>query len=253
MGRERKPMNIKLWTMVAALLLSLTGLAFSTPSTQIWVPSTDVQAFKVVHFGFDMFIKTSRQTSGVREPSVINNGLTVGVLPFSEVQMEVGLDQRVVGFDGYDTYPLYFNAKVGLPEDGIFKGFPAIALGGFDIGTRKNVTNFNVLYGVVAKTLPVVGRLSVGYFTGNEKLLLGRDGGKDNAGLIASWDRTISEVSDKLWLCVDYMGTKSGYGALSAGLAWKFADNVGVIGAMNFWNNTDYRPTATLQVDIDLK
>lgn len=234
-----------------ALVVSffLSGTVFATPSTIIWIPSTDFQPYKKVHLGFDTYMKT-KKNNGTREPSVINNGITVGVLPYEKIQAEVGIDQRIVGAEPADSNPLYFNFKLGTPEDSISKGMPAFAIGGYDFGTKKDVTDYNLLYALVSKTF-YIGRLSAGYFVGNSKLLLDDNGNKDNKGVLLSYDRTMSEISDKLWFAVDYQATKSGYGALSAGFSWKFAPNVSVIFGYDIYNNSNYKPTATIQVDID--
>lgn len=225
------------------------GVAYATPSTQIWIPSTDIQPYKKVHFGADTYIKTASQDNGVTEPTVTNLGLTVGVLPWEKFQMEVGIDYRDIG--GNHAYPLLFNAKVGIPEDALYKYSPAIAVGGYDFGTKSDVTDNNLFYALVAKTIGKLGRLSAGYYTGNDKLLIKTDGTKDNDGVLLSWDRTISEISDKLWLAVDYQGGKSAYGALSFAFAWKFAPNVGVIYGYDIYNESALKPTATIQLDID--
>jgi hypothetical protein len=244
--------------MVLSLVLLCGTTAFATPSTQIWIPSTDVQPFKKLHFGFDQYIKARRLDGTSREPNVINNGLTLGVLPYEKVQLEVGIDQRAYGIEPYDSAPIYWNAKLGTPEGSLFNGSPAIAVGGYDFGTKKYDsaagwgTDYNIVYGLLAKTLGKAGRFSVGYYQGNDKLLLDKNGKADEKGVLASWDRTISEVSDKLWVAVDYQEGENSYGALSYGVAWKFAPNVGVILGMDDWNNDNYKPTYTIQVDIDL-
>jgi hypothetical protein len=256
-------MNMNKIGFAAGLVLLCSAAAYATPSTQIWIPSTDIQPYKKLHFGFDQYLKArgnspySASTGGL-EPNVINNGLTIGVLPTEKVQMEVGIDQRAYGIEPYDSAPIYWNAKLGTPEGSLFDGSPAIAVGGFDFGTKKYTTtagwgtDYNIVYGLIAKTLGKAGRISVGYYSGNDKLLLDKNGKADEADVLASWDRTISELSDKLWIAVDYMGGKNSYGALSYGVAWKFAPNVGVIFGMDDWNNSNYKPTYTIQVDIDL-
>src|SRR3990172_12513358 len=105
--------GIRFFTATVMFLVMAAGMAYATPSTQIWIPSTDVQPYKKVHFGMDSYIKTESQ-DGVYEATVTNYGLTVGVLPFEKVQAEVGVDYRDIG--GAHDYPLYFNAKVGTPE-----------------------------------------------------------------------------------------------------------------------------------------
>lgn len=227
--------------LTLVLSLCLTGMAFATPSTQIWIPSTDIQKFKTFHLGMDSYI-TVGEEAGITTTDL---GITAGVLPFEKVQAEVGIDYK--DFNGDHTNPYYFNAKVATPEGSLFTGSPAIAAGGYDFGTESDVTDYNVMYGLVAKTLGKAGRLSAGYFTGNEDLL----GADENSGLLLSWDRTITEVSDKLWAAVDYQGGESGYGALSFGVAWAFAPNTSVIFGYDIYNNDAIDPTATVQLDIN--
>ncbi len=236
-----KTLRILAVSIMALVLFS--GIANATPSTQIWIPSTDIQPYKTPHYGFDSYIGTAG--SGI----VTNIGLTVGVLPFEKIQMEAGIDYRDI--DGTHDSPMLFNAKLGVPEGVLFKGAPALAVGGYDFGTEKDVSDSNIYYGLVAKTFDKIGRLSAGYYVGNDKVLVDINGNKDNSGVLLSWDRTISEVSDKLWAAIDYQGGENGYGALSFGVAWKFAPNVGVIVGYDIYNESSYKPTATLQLDID--
>jgi hypothetical protein len=225
--------------------------AFATASTHIWAPSTDVQGYGLWHTTTDMYLYHGKTDAGVRYPSVTNLGLTVGVLPFKNCNLELGVDHKS-GTGIADDYPMYFNAKFGIPENAYGNWFPAVAVGVFDLGTKPDVTDYNVMYGKLAKTLGPVGRLSLGYFSGNEKLLLDAKGAKDNSGVFGAWGRTMTEISPKLWLCVEYMGTESAYGTFNFGGAWKFADNVGMIVSYDIYNNTDIPPTVTVQVDIDL-
>ena len=240
----------KIFAIIVFICLLSSEYSYSTPSTQIWIPSTDFQKWKTMHFGFDNFLRTSR-VNGVRGAGMTDLGLTTGLLPFEKFQGEIGVDYLYMGDNIYDNHPVYFNAKIGMPEDAMFKNSPAIAFGAFNFGTKKNLTDYNVLYGVIAKTLPIVGRLTVGYYTGNEKVLVDENLKKANNGVLLSWDRTMTEISDKLWLAVDYQGGKNGYGALSAAFAWKFAPNVGVIFGYDIYNESFYKPTATIQLDID--
>jgi len=245
----------------------LTGVigaasAYATPSTHVWAPSTDIQAFGVAHITSDIYVPVKKidfidlegtEDDGVKDrPGTITNlGLTVGVLPFEKVGLEIGFDH----IEG--QYPLYLNAKLGIPENAFGNFFPAIAVGGYSIGTKSDVTDYNIYYGKVAKTLGPAGRLSVGYYTGNDKLLvddLDPDSAKPSEnGVLICWERTISEISDNLWVAVDYMGGDSSAGALSYGFAWKFAPNTSVIFGYVDQNNDKVTPgdTFTVQVDID--
>jgi hypothetical protein len=239
---------------LGTLVFGLVGQVGATASTHIWGPSTDIQAYKLVHITTDMYLPVEDDAGGSRIPSVTNLGLTVGVLPFKALNMEVGFDHKS-GLGMLDRYPLYANAKIGLPENAFGGVSPAIAVGILDVGTKADLTDFNVIYGKVAKTISAgrvsLGRFSVGYFVGNDELLLDGDGEKDNAGVLLAWERVITEWTDKLWVCAEYMGTKSAYGTFNVGLSWKFAPNVAVLGGVDFFNNGDLPATGTVQVDID--
>ena len=248
-----------------AVLLSIS-VAKATGSTQIWIPSTDIQAFKSVHLGIDNYIRTQKDANGVYGSGMYDMGLTTGISPFSKVQAEIGIDYLNMGDNNaldaknYDLHPIYFNGKIAIPEDSLFKGAPAIAVGAYNFGTKANLTNYNILYALIAKTIPVVGRISAGYYSGNKALLVDENGAAANTGLLLSWDRAMPEISDKLWLAVDYQGGQNYLGALNFGFSWNFSKNVSVIFAYDIYNNKNafYNTnnvnanTFTTQVDINL-
>ncbi len=210
--------------------------AKATPSTQIWIPSTDIQGFKTFHLGIDNYLRTEN-INGVRGAGIYDIGPEFGFLPFSKLQGEVGFDYLSMGDANYDNHPFYLNLKLGTGEDSLFKYCPAIAIGAYNVGFQKNLTNYNVFYGLIAKTLPVLGRVSVGYYTGNEKLLVDETGKKANSGVLVSLDRTMTEISDKLWIGIDYQGGQNYLGGLSFGASWAFSKNVSVIFGYDLWNN----------------
>lgn len=228
---------------------AVTGV-FATPSTQIWIPSTDIQGFLKPHLGWDVYLGNN----GMNTTS--NGGITIGVLPFSKVGMEVGVDYR--DFNGNHYYPMLYNAKIGVPEDAFFKYMPAVAVGIYDAGTQKNLTDYNIMYGLAAKTIGKLGRFSVGYYSGNDKSVQKQvtdttfEKG-NNTGVLASWDRTMTEISDKLWLAVDYQGGMNGYGALSFGASWAITPDASFIIGYDIYNNSDFlKPTLTMQVDMNI-
>lgn len=239
--------------IVCAVAVGLSvGPAAATPSTQIWIPSTDIQPYRTFHFNFDTYVRTGSEEGGSRLPPVVVLGPTAGILPYEKVQAELGFDLIYGGSDA-DKSPLYFHGKVGTPEGSLFLGSPAIAVGGYNFGTKKDVTDQNIVYGLVAKTFPVVGRLSAGYFAGNDRILVDETGAKDEKGLLLSWDRTLSEISDKLWVAVDYQGTDSALGALSFGVSYAFAENASLILGYDIYNEkkTGGENTYTVQLDIN--
>ncbi|GAB7026713.1 hypothetical protein [Geotalea toluenoxydans] len=236
-----------IFAMAMMLTMAATGMALATPSTQIWIPSTDVRDFKQVHLDVDNYVRTSTTKGG----NTYDLGLGVGVLPFEKLKLEIGVDY-ISTAGSADGHPIYFNAKLGTPEDSMFKGSPALAVGGFGIGTKKDVTNQNVIYALAAKTVPVLGRLSAGYYNGNGDVLLSlEDGRKDNDGVLLSWDRTLSEISDKLWAAVDYQGGKSSLGALNFGVAWCFTPKISLILGYDIYNAKNTADTFTTQLDIN--
>jgi hypothetical protein len=251
---------MKKLTFALACVAALCGAAKATPSTQIWIPSTDIQPYMNVHFNFDTYVKDSAEPNGVRNPNFTVLGPTVGVLPFKKVQAEVGFDLMYSGLNGgadnaqYDSYPLYLHAKVGTPEDSMFKYSPALAGGMYNAGVHAGLTDQNIWYGLAARTLPVAGRLSAGYYVGKANILVDENGDKANNGLLLSWDRTMKEISDKLWFGVDYMGGQSSLGAFSFGASWAFAPNVSVILGYDIYNNRAAAGsnTITTQVDINM-
>jgi len=239
----------------AAVVLVAGTDAQATATTHIWAPSTDVQAFNVWHVTSDMYLALREDAAGNRVPAITNVGITVGVLPMKRFNMEVGFDHKS-GLGALDSYPLYGNVKIGVPEGAAGGVSPAVAFGVFDVGTKKGRTDFDVVYGKIAKTFSAagtsLGRLSLGYFSGNGELLRDRNGRKDNGGVFAAWERTVTEVSDRLWICLEYMGTESVYGSFNLGASWKVAGNVSVLGGYEIFNNHDLVNTLTLQVDIDI-
>ncbi|MBI5178887.1 MAG: hypothetical protein HZA04_06470 [Nitrospinae bacterium] len=253
--------------LAAVAVLGFGGKAFATPSTQIWIPSTDVQGFSVVHLGVDTYNTPFKgQTNGANTEgghNVINYGLTVGVLPNDEkFGLEVGVDYRDFSLGGAKN-PLLLNAKLGVKEGAFGEAMPAIAVGGYDFGTKSSSsatdaadfrTDYNITYGLLAKSFESIGRISVGYFSGNDKVLLDHNGDKANTGLLASWDKSLS---DKWWAAIDYMGGNSAYGALSFGICYYVTPGASMIFGYDIYNDKDIGgknlngDTFTFQLDVN--
>jgi orotidine-5'-phosphate decarboxylase len=84
-------------------------------------------------------------------------------------------------------------------------------------------------------------------------VLVDENGKSANDGLLLSWDRTMSEISDKLCVAVDYQSGKSALGSLNFGVSWAFSKNVSVIFGYDIYNNvqTGGKNTFTTQLDIN--
>jgi hypothetical protein len=269
----RRMLRIALSTALSCAVSA--GTAYATPSTIVWIPSVDIQPYKTFHLNLDTYIRAGKEdpanltgaVPGQNLPPVYVFGPTAGVSPFEKIQAEVGFDLIYGGANtnfGLDKYPFYGHFKFGIPEDNTWK--PAVVVGMYNIGTKSGdarkgelATNQDIAYALVGKTLAVVGRLSAGGYLGNKKVLVTdeKDASgnfkSDEKGVLLSWDRTMSEISDKLWLGVDYMGGKNVNGAFSFGAAWSFAKNVSVIFGYDIWNNKKIagENTFTVQVDIN--
>ena len=257
--RTKEKSLAKLIMLTALGLFMTINIARATPSTIIWIPSVDFQGFKSWHLGMDNYIRMQK-VNGVRGSGVIDLGLTTGILPFKNFQAEVGADYLTMGDNVYDDHPIYLNGKMGFIEGGLFKGSPAIAVGAYNVGLKTNLTNYNIVYGLIAKTIPVIGRVSVGYYSGNKKLLVDENGASKQSGALVSWDRAMTEISDKLWFAVDYQSNKNYLGALSMGFSWNFTKNVSMIFGYDIYNNKNafYNSvntnanTFTAQLDINI-
>jgi hypothetical protein len=234
------------WFLFLALGLTVFQTLHATPSTQIWNPSTDIQAPKTWHLGIDNYFSiVDNKTKAYAFATDV--GLTYGLFK----NLEVGIDFLEPAAD-----PLYFNVKYGLPEGAVI---PAIAVGGFNFGTKKTETgaagaqiggtDYNILYAVAAKSFKPVGRFSLGYYSGNDKLLVDETGAAANTGMIVTWDRALT---DKVWASIDYASGKSYYGALTYGLSYAFAPNTSVIFGYVVYNNKVVNTNSQFTTQLDI-
>jgi len=224
-------------SLVAASLLAGANL-YATPSTQIWNPSTDIQPLRTFHAGVDNYFSVANNEEATKRYALgTDMGLEYGVVK----NLEIGFDAVEPSAD-----PVYFNVKYGLPESGYL---PAFAAGVFNAGTKKDSTDYNIFYGVAAKTFDPVGRISLGYYSGNDKLLVDEKGDKANTGLIGSWDK---QLTKKIWASVDYASGNSSYGSFSFGGSYSLADNVSMIIGYVIFNNTSLNPNNTLTTQFDI-
>jgi hypothetical protein len=226
----------------------------ATPSGEVVIPSVDCQKFGTVHLNFDSYFRVGEEANGIRNPPMIMIGPTVGVSPLKSLQAEVGFDLMFMGIRDLDQNPLYFHGKLAVPEDVFFAWAPALAVGAYNIGLKEVQTPKNLGYGLLARTIPLMGRFSLGYYYALDNLLLDAQRKDANHGFLASWDRTMKEISEKLWLAVDYLGGKSFLGSVNFCAMWFFAENVGVIFGYDLYLNRDLsgQDTVNIQVDINL-
>jgi hypothetical protein len=222
-------MNLRTAVLTGLLALVACTAALATPSTLVWIPSTDIQPDKTFHLGIDNYFDA---TDGFRSPTDV--GLTYGLLGG---RAEVGVD-----YMGGQDNPILFNAKGLLTAE--TTELPAVALGLCYFGTEKGVTDTNMVYGLVAKTFGPA-RLTLGYAHGKEATL-----GVDPDMLLAGVDGYLT-ADKKWWGAVDYQSGDNALGAVSAGISYAFADNVSVIIGFDRYNDRSLDDTITTQVDIN--
>jgi hypothetical protein len=242
-------------TLIASLVLSLSGPALATPSTNFWAPSTaGLQAFGVLHVTYDSYFGESAYP--------IDIGLTIGVLPFEQLQLEVGFDLFYPTLSGDDSLelPVQLNAKIGTPEDTFFAGQPGWSIGIYGVGFEEDVTDYDILYGMLGKTLPYVGTLSAGGYYGlNPDLLIDGGGETHRAGFLAGWFSPAIDVPliDRIHLTADVQTGASALGAAGGGICVYFTPAIALLtGPVFFFENRVQPGQASflwsVQVDIDV-
>lgn len=233
----------KIIAAASAIVALASSAALATPTSQIWIPSTDAKGFNEYTVNLTNIARFSNAADA--GPNYYDVGVVAGVLPFEAVKMEIGIDYLTTGTKAkIDDYPFYFNAKLATAEDLGFKGMPALAVGAYNLGTYDKPevglsTRQNIVYGLAAKTLPVIGRLSAGGYYGAKRALANGTNTADtkmNSGVLVSLDRTMPEISDKLWLAVDYMSGNNGNGQLGIGGSWAFSKNVTLLTGVQIFN-----------------
>lgn len=251
---------MRLRTITLATLAALafsTGAAMATSSSTVWTPMTpDIQAYGVLHLGVDNYSTVLRKASNGAGDFPTDAGLTVGILPFEKLQMEVGIDL----LEPSDN-PVLFNAKIGAPEGALFAGAPALQLGIINAGTKKDVTDYDIVYGVIGKTIPGVGRLSAGPYVGNSRLLVDAQGKKENEGWMVAFDRAFMPVKDaegnelnRLVFAADYASGDNALGGGGAGLYYYFTKNISLLTGPVWFNEEaiNGKWKWTVQLDINL-
>ncbi len=255
-----------LWLVLASFFL-LTSSVWATPSRQIWIPSVDTQAVGTFNLGLDTYTSSFRKEERTKKrtraawaalptnsrgpdpdstPNNTNIGLTAGYgfIPEGTLNLELGIDIRESSED-----PLFFNAKIAKPEG---EWYPAVAVGGYDFGTDQKKTDYNVVYGLLAKTLPGIGRFTAGYYKGNGGVLQDSQGRDQDNGVLLSWDRDMDEISDRLQALIDYQGGDNQYGAFCFGFSWDLTDTATLVAGYQLFNETTLmgRSGMTFQIDI---
>jgi hypothetical protein len=212
-------------------LAVLPAMAFATPSTTYWAPSTaSCQARGVPHITYDTYFwKGPAAGAAGAKNYPIDTGVTIGFLPFDKVQGEVGFDLLLPSQD-----PLFLNFKLCTPESSLFAGSPGISVGVYNVGFKEDVTDYNVLHLMFQKTLPVGGYVAAGVYHGFNSVLLTSSGGDVNkTGAMVGWGSPDIQIGRrglrKINFAADIQTGKNVLGAWGFGSYVYFADNVSLL------------------------
>lgn len=222
----------KIIISICMLVFISTLPASATPSTLIWIPSTDIQPADKTHFGIDNYFTVKP----------LRDGATTGAFITPDYGLTWGFKNGEIGIDyiaGQDK-PLYFNFKYLLagkaPPD-----FNVVA-GVYNVGTSPT-TNQEIKYLMTSIADAHGWRYSLGYGWGRKQVL-----GNDHNMVLAGVDK---QLNDKWWVAIDYQGGKSSVGALNFGVGYTFAPNASVIVGYDIYNDKNLKRTITTQLDIN--
>jgi len=182
--------------------------------------------------------------------------LTVAVLPFTKIQLEVGIDWMEP-----TDYPLFFNAKLGSPEGVLFKGSPALEVGIFNAGTKKGITDQNIAYFVTGRSLPAgLGRLHLSGYVGNGNTLKSSTGQVEKTGYMVGYDRGFVTIKSpegeytRFVFAGDYASGKNAIGGGGVGLYTYYTKNISILSGPVWFNdkglNGGWKWTTQLDVNF---
>jgi predicted porin len=219
-------MRVLLATAVClSILVVASSLVEATPSTIIYIPSTDTYPKGTAHMDVDTVFTIGQAGNNT---SVTSIGGTYGVTD----RLEVGLD-----YVTDTTNPLIGNAKYKVWNDDRF----AIAVGAWLLGD-PGTTGANQFYGLASYSADA-GRFAIGFGRGSRRTL-----GTGENQLWLSYDKALN---DKWWVGADYVSGSSPMGSLNLGVGYTLADNVSMILGYDFYNAAGPTDTATVQLDVN--
>lgn len=256
---------------VLAALLGSTTAAHATPSTVVWTPATTyTQPFLIPHITYDTYF-------GEQTTFPVDVGLTMGFIPDNKwVEGEVGVDALYPVFGTPSTgereskSAFLFNGKLSLKEGSLHAYAPGLSAGIYNAGLTEDLTDYNMWYAVLGKTLGAYGTVGVGYYQGNDKLLLekfdpasGTPDAADETGFLVSYASPklpVGTVGLKdVSFGIDYQSGESAFGALGAAVILYFTDAVSLLTGPVWFNNEHSAAAAgaqqlvwTAQLDVDI-
>jgi hypothetical protein len=244
--------------LLGVTVFMFLGLAacFATPSTEYWTPCIiDIQPAGKLHIGYDSYATVGKRH---QEKGSFPNDyqLEYGLQPSDKLQVEFGVDLMEPQDD-----PLLFNAKIGTPENSLFQNSPGLAVGVFNVGTKHNVTDYNIMDFIAGKTLPLnLGRLHAGYYHGNNSTLRSGAGKKTNQGAMIGYDYGFYPVKDtkgssfnRFVFAADWATGKNVIGGGGLGIYYYFTPDISLLTGPVWFNDKSINGNMkwTLQLDAN--
>lgn len=239
----KKPSALTLITIVLGVLV--VGTAYATPSTTYWTPCVmDIQAAGVTHLGIDNYFRV-----GNNEAFPVDIGPGWGAHVTKKISAEYGFDVLA-----NQSNPLFFNAKIGYREGVLGKNMPGIQLGLFDFGTKHHVTDFNIAYLVLGKSLPDrKTRVHVAGYYGNPGTLRSGAGDRENTGWMIAMDHQMDKAG-KWVLAADYASGKNYIGGGGVGVYYYFTKDISLLAGPMWFNdkiiNGDMKWTTQMDINF---
>lgn len=261
-NRVPRSVRVRVVAVILAAIAFLPGIASATPSTTYWAPSTaSCQAKFVPHITYDTYFWKGTPPPGAGAPTYpIDSGLTMGILPSSKVQAEVGYDLLLPS-----SNPMLFflNAKLCTPESSMFNGSPGISFGIYNLGFKKGVTDYNPVHLMFQKAFPGgSGYVAAGLYHGMSDTLFTNSDGKivKNGAMIGVFSPDIPvgiKGLKKLNLTADIQTGKNVLGGGGFGLYLYFTDTIDLLVGPVWFTDSKLQPGGskylwTMQVDIDI-
>lgn len=218
-------------SLLSLIFLHLSPLV-AAPSSLFWTNcTTDVLPYGQVDLnvqGFYSFAKKHPKQS-VLPPSY---GVEMGLLNYRNWHFEAGVD-----FLTTTNAPVFFNAKLGVSQDGLFQGAPSFSFGLCNVGTSKR-TNYNVLNVVCGKKYGKFDNFYVGIYSGS------RANGKNAQGVMLGYLKSGPDVTYQdgrvfhRWeAIVDFASGKTLEGGGSCSLVYYFRPELYIQMGPTFFNS----------------
>jgi len=217
--------TITLALLCLTVMVVAASLAGATPSSIVFIPSTDTVPQGTVHLDVDTLFTVGQGSSNTSTTSI-------GAVYGATDRLEIGLD-----YVTHTTNPLVGNLKYKAWNNDEF----AVAVGAWLLGD-SGTTGANQVYALGSYKCDA-GRFALGFAHGDEETL-----GEDNDQLWVSYDR---QLNGKWWVGADFVSGHSPMGSLNLGVGCAVADNVGLILGYDFYNASGINDTVTLQLDAN--